>query len=757
MVQDFSSRYPLVAGHGNFGSVDNDPAAAMRYTETRLSPLGYQGMLSDISEAIVDFTNNFDNSQQEPVVLPAQLPLLLLNGCAGIAVGMATNIPPHNLGEVVDGLIALIDNPQLPDEKLWEIIPGPDFPTGGEILDTTGIKEAYRTGKGLIPLRGVAQLETIHQAKRRNRERTAIIVTELPYQVNKSAWIEKIADLVNHAKLEGIGDLRDESDRTGMRVVIELKKDINPQTVLEQLYTHTALQTNFGVIMLALVENKPCQLSLRQLLDEFLRFREHTLTRQYSHDLQHSQQRLHLLEGLLTALGNLDTVIEILRHAPDGSTAKLRLQEELGISEAQSDSILAMPLRRLTGLERQKLQGEYEDLQGRIQHLQNLLGDRHELLKSLKKDLRSLKRQFGDRRRTRIINTQVVQVDKIDSGDKEDKKIRESKVEEDKEIVTSKKIEREKQKPKPTQELTLSLFTPQIPAKDAVLEITHQGYVSWISLQNSVPQGENGLIYQAPIEQQEQLIVITDTAKAYPIQVQEIPPKGQQLTTLHSLLPKSVQRDEDKVIAQFFLPPDSQPSSLVLLTENARIKRICATELGELSNRGLSLIKFKEQDRLSYVCLTQEGAEVAIATNGGRVLRFPVNDQHLPIMGRSAQGEQALRLRYGEILVGCVCLQQDEQILLVSELGYGKRLPINTLRLARLGDVGNQALQFHSKMDNLAAMVLGKTGMTLGLFTSLERHLSLSMDTIPVWGKDGTGDRIIKLKPQETIVSVVSY
>lgn len=403
MVQDFSCRYPLLSGHGNFGSIDNDPPAAMRYTETRLNELSYEGMLGDIGEAIVDFTHNFDNSQQEPVVLPAKLPILLLNGCSGIAVGMATNVPPHNLGEVVDGLIALIDNPALSDEKLWEIIPGPDFPTGGQILEVEGIKEAYKIGKGSIPLRGVTKTETLILEGRRPRERTAIIVTELPYQVNKAGWIEKIADLVTQGKIEGIADIRDESDRTGMRVVIEIKKDTKVKTVLEQLYTKTALQTNFGAILLSLVNNKPCQLSLKDTLNEFLKFREETLIRQYGHELEEGRKRRHLLQGLLISLNNLDTVIDILRHAADGSTAKIQLQEQLDITHLQADSILAMPLRRLTGLERQKLEEEFSELEQKIQQLEVLLNDRHELLKSLKKELRSLKRKYGDERRTRIL------------------------------------------------------------------------------------------------------------------------------------------------------------------------------------------------------------------------------------------------------------------------------------------------------------------------------------------------------------------
>lgn len=384
LVQDFSSRYPLLAGHGNFGSVDNDPPAAMRYTETRLAAIGHEGMLTEIGDETVEFIGNFDNSQQEPTVLPAQLPFLLLNGCSGIAVGMATNIPPHNLGEVVDGLIALIDQPDLSDEKLFELIPGPDFPTGGEIIGSTGIREAYTTGKGGIVLRGVAQLEEIAPA-RGSKRRTAIIITELPYQVNKAAWIEKVAELVNQGRLQGISDIRDESDREGMRVVIELKRDINPQEILQHLYHQTALQTNFGAILLALVDGQPRQLSLRQLLLEFLSFREQTLSRRYSYELGKAENRLHLVEGLLLALSNVDTVIEILRQAPDGSTAKITLCSQLNLSEVQADAILAMPLRRLTSLEQQNLQQEFEQLTQQINLLRILLSDRKELLKALKK------------------------------------------------------------------------------------------------------------------------------------------------------------------------------------------------------------------------------------------------------------------------------------------------------------------------------------------------------------------------------------
>jgi DNA gyrase subunit A len=744
MVQDFTTRYPLLSGHGNFGSVDNDPAAAMRYTETRLAAVADQAMLQGISEAIVNFTNNFDNSQQEPVVLPAQLPFLILNGCTGIAVGMATNVPPHNAGEVIDGLIALIDNPQMSDEALWKIIPAPDFPTGGEILDTEGIREAYRTGKGLIPIRGVTKLEKLHIEGRRRKERTAIIVTELPYQVNKSAWIEKVAELVNNGKIEGIADIRDESDRQGMRVVIELKREIEPKTILNALYQQTALQINFGAIFLALVNNLPRQLSLRQLLEEFLSFREETLTRQYSHELAEVQQRVHLLEGLLLALENLKTVIEILTNSADGTTAKQRFQEELGISETQSDSILAMPLRRLTGLERQKLQTEYTELQRKIQELQTLLGDRNELLKVFKKDLRSLKRKFSDQRRTRILA-----------------KPKETSVKEStqKSSIKETAVKEAKIKTKPTSsqpESILTLFTPQTPPEDALICLTHQGEIYWKTPSNGHQSPNHQLIYTQTIQKRENLIVVTDSGKAYPVAISKIPPFESQPVSVLTLLSKTAQQDSERAVSVFFMPEALKSIDLLLSTQLGRIKRLAVTELEEIGNRGLALTKLKDQDRLSYVCWTPLGAEVAIATSGGRVLRFAVTDEQIPIMGRNAQGNTALRLRYGETIVGCVTLQSNDHLLLVSQLGYGKRLSVDTLRLTKLGELGTTALQFSSKSDNLAGMVKAEAEQKVILLTNQKRHLIVDINSVALGGKDGIGDRIAKLQSEEFIVTIIS-
>jgi len=744
MVQDFSCRYPLLSGHGNFGSVDNDPPAAMRYTETRLASVSHQALLSEIGEATVDYTSNFDNSQQEPVVLPAQLPVLLLNGCTGIAVGMATNIPPHNLGELVDGAIALIDKPELPDEKLWKLVPGPDFPTGGEIIGTSGIRDAYHTGRGIIPMRGVAKIERVRLGKRR-KTRSVIVVTELPYQTNKAGWIEKVANLVNQGRLEGISDIRDESDRDGMRVVVELKRDANPSEVLRQLYKQTALQSNFGAILLALVDNKPCQLSLRELLQEFLKFREQTLTRRYTHELEQCRKRLHLVEGLLAALQQLDLTIEILRHAPDGTTAKLSLQERLDISELQADSILAMPLRRLTGLERQKLETEEQELQAEIDRLQALLGDRRELLKSLKKELRSLKRKYGDERRTRILTEESkVASAKGSTAPRKSKKRKEAQ-----------KPEPAKQRKTKAQPEPLLSFIPD----DAVLEVTRKGKICWYSPPPTAKPAQKAgdvPIFRAAIEKREQSIAITATGKAYPVTIEDVPSSGGDATSILSLLPGSVREKRETIMAHFFLLPDLKNADLVLLTEQGKIKRLAGSELADLTNRGAMLIKLKEGDCLNYIGWLREGEEVAAATSSGRILRFVADELQLPVMGRSAQGNQVTRLRRTEETIGCAVLKAEDDLLIVTEQGYTKRIALGLIRQANRGDIGTQALQFSNKTDRLAGIIPAPSATAkVPLIASSNRVIYLPVKAAKQWGKDGLGDRISGLKGGETIVQIL--
>ena len=740
LVQSFSTRYPLLDGHGNFGSVDNDPPAAMRYTETRLAPVAHEAMLTEIGEATVNFSDNFDSSQTEPVVLPVQLPILLLNGCSGIAVGMATNIPPHNLGEIVDGLIALIDRPTITDEKLWSLVPGPDFPTGGEIVEVQGIQDAYRTGRGIIKMRGIAQIEKIATGKKRRREKKALVITELPYQVNKAGWIEKVAALVNMGKIEGISDIRDESDRSGMRVVIELKKDTTPQKVLHQLYRQTALQSNFGTIMLALVDNKPVQLPLRNVLEEFLKFRETTLRRQYGHELEQASQRLHLVEGLLLALNEIDAVIEVLRNAPDGTTAKLRLQDELGFSPTQGDSILAMPMRRLTGLEKQKLETELADLHDRIAELNNVLDDRHELMKSLKKELRSLKRKFSDERRTRIVNV---------------------KVSEDlPKAETTKKSKSKAAKKDPALTVSPTLTFDRSP--QAKLKVTNSGCVYWQNPDSEATEkpktGKDFLTHQEIVGDRDKLIVVTDSGKVYPVPIEEVP-SSLETTELPAteLLSAAAQRDAKGTVASFFLPDNYQSLDLIMLTAKGIIKRLDAKELDALGNRGLVLIKLKEKDILKYFSFVDESQQMAIATTGGRILRLPIDDMQIPVMGRNAQGSRVMRLRMKESLAGCCDVKPEDSIAVISQLGFGKRIPINSLRLGNRGDIGTQAIQFTTKEDNLAGITATTGRENLILTTSIDRRLVLPVDSLVKSEKNSPGERIGKLKANETITGVYPF
>ncbi|MBD2260214.1 DNA gyrase subunit A [Pseudanabaena sp. FACHB-2040] len=730
MVQTFSSRYPLLDGHGNFGSVDNDPPAAMRYTETRLASVGHEALLGDISEALVDFTDNFDSSQQEPVVLPAQLPNLILNGSSGIAVGMATNIPPHNLGEVVDGLIALIDRPGITDEQLFEIIPGPDFPTGGEIIGTEGIYDAYRTGRGSIPLRGVVRFEEVRPGRGKQR-RNAIIVTELPFQVNKAGWIEKIADLVNNGRLDGIADIRDESDREGMRVVIELKREAQAQRVLHDLYRMTPLQTNFGAIMLALEDGQPRQMPLREILLAFLNFREETLTRQYQHELDKTQARLHIIEGLLTALGNLDTVIDILRNAPDGTTAKQVFQQQFDLSERQSDAILAMPLRRLTGLERQNLEKEFQEASTQRNELQRLLNDRKELLKALKKELRSLKKKFSDPRRTRIPSAAA--------------------------------IAKESQQ--------LAEIISEAAEEEAILEFTQKGYVrrssprSYQRRQGKQEAASTGTLQEVEdvilqVESaltNQEVLALTRDGRAFTVKVDDIPQAQRQAkgVPLVRLLPDSVPSEAGAVVRQILLTEAALEQDLVVVTRQGRIKRVPLKEYSQLTGRGLTVMKLKDGDELAYAVLARAGEHLVLATSGGRLLRFEIDDDNLPIMGRNAQGPQALRMRKQETLVGCVAIAKESScVLLISALGFAKRMPANSVTLASRGGLGTQAFQFSLKSDTLAALTAADPGTEATLITTADRVAQITVAKVPRQGRSTPCDRILKLNKGESVAAV---
>ena len=731
MVQDFSSRYPLLNGHGNFGSVDNDPPAAMRYTETRLAPISHNALLDNIDQATVGFTDNFDSSQQEPVVLPAQLPNLLLNGSSGIAVGMATNIPPHNLGEVVDGLIALIDRPELSDDKLFQLIPGPDFPTGGEVTSNKGIHDAYRKGRGSIPVRGIASFEEIRPGKGRQR-RNAIVVTELPYQVNKAGWIEKVADLVNQGRIDGIADIRDESDRDGMRVVIELRRDAQAPKILSDLYRMTPLQSNFGAIMLALDNSQPRQLSLREMLNAFLSFREETLTRQYRHELEETETRLHIVEGMLTALDSIDEVIEILRAAPDGGTARQELQGQFDLSERQANAILSMPLRRLVGLEQQKLLEEFEELSDRQTALQELLGDRKVLLKALKKELRALKKAYGDERRTRL---------QTEAERAEEKQI-------------------------------LAELEAEAKEEETVVEFTQKGYAYRLSPRayqrrqakaDPPPKGkpklqeaDDPVLQTEQVHTHQELLVLTRDGKAYTLPLADIPIAQRQSkgSPLVNLLPEAVGNDPDAVVARLVLTPERLEQQLILVSRQGRIKRLTVAEFQNLTGRGLTAMKLKGDVELAIATLAEPDLDIVLATSGGRLLRFGIDDDQLPLASRNSQGTQGIRVLKQERIVGAAVVTPGEDLLMVSERGYAKRMPVATLKRANRGGIGSQCFQFSQNSDSLIAALPTADIDSAIVITSQDRSAQFELRHVPKQGRSQPCDRVLTTGRGETLTGV---
>ncbi|TAF52041.1 MAG: DNA topoisomerase 4 subunit A [Oscillatoriales cyanobacterium] len=747
LVQDFSSRYPLLAGHGNFGSIDNDPAAAMRYTETRLSAIGHGAMLGEIGDATVDFTGNFDNSQQEPVVLPAQLPMLLLNGSSGIAVGMATNIPPHNLGEVVDGAIALLDKPTITDDKLLEIIPGPDFPTGGEIVGRQGIRDAYLTGRGSITMRGVVHFENIEVGRKRKSTRSAIVVTEFPYQVTKSNWIEKLANLVNEGKIIGISDLRDESDRDGVRVVIELKRDANRSKILAQIYKHTQLQQNFGAIFLALVDRQPVELSLRAILQHFLDFRTETLTRQYRHELDRVESRLHLLDGLQRMLARLDEAIAILRNAPDGGTAKQQFYAEFDFSEAQANAVLAMPMRRLTGLEQQNLRDEIADLTQERDRLQLLLDSESEFKKALKKELRSLKKQFGDPRRTRIIT--------VDGEVATDNR------------PTPSKDSTHKVTPEPAMPLEL-----EIQAEDAAIEVTYRGYVRRLTpkaasrqhnadIPDVLDSSDDLPIARFSTRTDRQLISVCRDGKVYATEVGNLPVtsgRGRGDAAV-SLLPPSAQGDPDAVVSQFILDDLNDPAvaqHLLIVTASGKLKRVELAELTSMTARGLTVIKLKEDDHVLLAQPVVAGTVLILASTGGRLLRLTIDDQRVPVLGRTAQGHQGLRLRKTEWLAGATVATARETIAIISQSGFVKPLAVESLKLGDRGAIGVQAVQFKTKTDGLIGVVTVRDTDYLIATLSDTTTRTFAMAAIAQLGSAHAGQKLPGLTGRVQLTEVVA-
>ena len=674
LVQTFASRHPLLDGHGNFGSVDDDPPAAMRYTETRLAPIANEGLLDEIGNETVEFAPNFDGSQQEPTVLPAQLPFLLLNGCTGIAVGMATSIPPHNLGEVVDALIALIRKPDLSDDKLLQLVPGPDFPTGGEVLTGAGLRETYLSGRGSIPMRGVAHIEEVQPGKGRHR-RGAVVITELPYQLSKAGWIEKLAEQVNDGKISGIADIRDESDREGMRVVVEVRRDANAETVKEELLRRTALQSNFGAILLALVNGQPVQLSLRRLLQEFLEYRELTLIRRTSHALRRCEERLEVVRGLIIALDALQEVIAMITAASDAAAARASLQVRLDLSERQADAVLAMPLRRLTGLEQEGLRREAEQLEEERARLRHLLDDRSSLLDTMVSELRTLRKRYATPRRTRL----------VEGGDA---------------LVAQRAAASRPNAELQRQQARQSLGSDSrlLIQADGMVRIVSPAQLGRLHLEEAAALGDQPPPARLILPTTPPPTVLAFTADGRVASLRwEF--AGQQPGNLDRFLPESL---SGASVAQVLLLPEGDGLSLGLLSSDGRFKRLPLAEFLELTGRAASVLKLKEGVTLQRVVVCREGQELVVASNSGRLLRLTVNEENLPLMGRTAQGPMLLRLLPDEAVVGAACGAPDGDVLLVSRLGRLKRLCIASLRPCQRGDLGQIGLRLPDRGDRLA-------------------------------------------------------
>ena len=722
LVQTFGCRNPLLDGHGNFGSVDDDPPAAMRYTETRLAPVSHQALLEEIGSDTVDFAPNFDGSQQEPTVLPAQLPFLLLNGCTGIAVGMATSIPPHNLGEIVDALVALIRNPNLSDEKLLQLVPGPDFPTGGVVLTGSGLRDTYLHGRGSIPMRGVAHIEEVQPGKGRHK-RNAVVITELPYQLSKAGWIEKLAEQVNDGKVAGIADIRDESDRDGMRVVVELRRDANPEQVLAQLHKRTALQNNFGAILLALVNGQPIQLSLRQMLQQFLEYRELTMMRRTRYALRRCEERLEVVEGLIKALDDLAKVIQMIQDARDAASAKASLQVHLDISERQADAVLAMPLRRLTGLEQESLRQELEELRQEQSRLRHLLDDRKSLLDTLVSELKHLRKRYATPRRTAL----------QEGGD---------------ELVAQRTAAQRPNTEMLRKQALANVSSDQqlLWQSDGILRLVTPQVLGRLHLLDDLDFGDHGCSAKLllPVQPEPQLLAFTSGGRVAALRWEFA---AQQPGPLERFLPDSVDGQAEQVVDVLVVPPADQDFSVGLLSSDGRFKRLAGQDLRELSGRATTVLKLKDGVQLQRVVMCRPGDDLAVASSTGRMLRLPVDDSTIPVMGRTAQGPVLMRLLPGESIVGAAAVAAGGDVLLISQLGQLKRLGIDHLRRCQRGAIGEIGLRFEQRNDALTDLC--STTARLSVETQAG-SLRLASDSLPVEDGRGTGQQL-KLPKGQTV------
>ncbi len=710
MAQDFSLRYPLVDGQGNFGSIDGDPPAAMRYTEVRMARIAGE-LLADLDKETVDFAANYDDTMREPVVLPARIPNLIINGSSGIAVGMATNIPPHNLGEVVDALLALIAQPDLTVDDLIRFIPGPDFPTAGFLHGRAGIREAYRTGRGVLQMRARTAFEEMRGGKMR------IIVTELPYQVNKARLIERMAELVNDKKIEGISDLRDESDRQGMRVVIELKRDANQEVVLNQLFKLTPLQDSFGVNMLAIVAGRPRLLNLKEVLQVFIEHRKEVVTRRTVYELRKAQERLHILEGLKIALDALDAVIQLIRAATDPAAARDGLMAQFALSEVQAQAILDMRLQRLTNLERDKILEEHAEVLKQIARFQQILSDEGEVAKIIGEELREIRKLYADARRTEIVDVAT------DIADED--------------LITE---------------------------EDMVVTISHEGYIkrNQVALYRAQRRGGRGKIGAVTKEEDfsEHLFVasthafilfFTTSGKLYWIKVHALPHAGPAARGKAIVNLLNLQGDE-KVSA--FLPVrEFQPGQYVIFaTRQGVVKKTALEEYANPRPSGIIAINLNEGDELIGVRLTDGASEVILSTQEGQAIRF--REEDVRPMGRAAAGVRGIQLDPGDCVVAVDVVDLEATLLLVAEKGYGKRTAMDEYRLQTRGGKGIITMKVTERNGRVVGVRMVKDDQDLMLITDSGKVIRTPVRGISVIGRNTQGVRLIDLSEGEKVVGV---
>ena len=715
MAQDWSTRYPLVDGHGNFGSVDGDGAAAMRYTEARLSKISME-MLADINKNTVDFAPNFDETEKEPTVLPARYPNLLVNGTSGIAVGMATNIPPHNLKEIIAAVVKIIDNiveenRDTEIEEILKIVKGPDFPTGATILGTRGIEEAYRTGRGKIRVRAVSNIETLPNGK------SQIIVTELPYLVNKARLIEKIADLVKEKKIDGITALNDHSSREGMRICIELRRDVNANVLLNKLYKHTQLQDTFGVIMLALVNNQPRVMNLMEILKHYLAHQEEVVTRRTQYDLNKARERAHILEGLLKALDNIDEVIRIIRGSENTQVAKARLMERFELSDAQAQAIVDMRLRTLTGLEREKLEAEYKELMARIRRLEAILADRNLLLRVIREEILAISEKYGDERKT------AIGFDEFDIS-----------------------------------------MEDMIPNENTVITMTKLGYIKRMTVDNfrSQNRGGKGIKGMQTIEDDyidellmttthHYLMFFTNMGKVYRLKAYEIPEAGRTArgTAIINLL--QLQAGE-KITAVLSLKDYSQGQYLFMATKSGIVKKTPIQDYANVRKTGLAAISLKDDDELIEVKFTDNKKDIILVTKYGQCIRF--KDTDVRSTGRVSMGVRGINLSDGDEIIGMQLCSQGDYLLIVSEKGMGKRTSMSEFSVQNRGGKGVKCYKITEKTGNVVGVKAVNDDNEVMMITTEGIIIRIACSDISILGRITSGVKLMNLDEKVSVASI---